>query len=356
MTMKKVIILILVIAIGMMLYLGWMRLRPSDLPEGFSRGNGRIEAVEIDVACKMPGRISAIFVDEGDFVKAGQVLAQMDTDVLKAQLREAEAQFNRAQSAVETAMSTVSQTEFEKAAAQSLLAQRKAELDAAAKRLSRTEKLAEKEVRTAEQLDDHQAAFFGAEAAYNAAKARVEAANAAIITAKSQVVGAEASVDAARATIERIKADIEDSALKSPRGGRVQYRVAQQGEVLGAGGKVLNLIDLSDVYMTFFLPTAAAGRIGMGSEVRLVFDAAPEYVIPASVSFVANVAQFTPKSVETTEERQKLMFRVKAKIDPKLLERYVHYIKTGLPGMAYVRLDPNRRWPENLQTRAPNEQ
>jgi HlyD family secretion protein len=96
------------------------------------------------------------------------------------------------------------------------------------------------------------------------------------------------------------------------------------------------------------LPTEAAGRVAIGSEVRLVLDAAPQYVVPARASFVADVAQFTPKTVETAEERQKLMFRIKAKIDPELLKRYIRQVKTGLPGMAYVRLDSNSEWPANL--------
>ena len=128
----------------------------------------------------------------------------------------------------------------------------------------------------------------------------------------------------------------------------MQFRVAQPGEVLGAGGRVLNMVDLSDVYMTFFLPTESAGRVRIGSEVRLVLDAAPQVVIPASVSFVADVAQFTPKTVETEEERQKLMFRIKAKVSPDLLRKYIQQVKTGLPGMAYVRVDPAAEWPEHL--------
>jgi HlyD family secretion protein len=133
----------------------------------------------------------------------------------------------------------------------------------------------------------------------------------------------------------------------------VQYRVAQQGEVVAAGGRVLDLIDLGDVYMTFFLPTAAAGRIALGAEVRLVLDAAPQFVIPARVSFVASEAQFTPKTVETASEREKLMFRVKAQVPPELLRKYMLKVKTGLPGMAYVRLDDKVEWPARLQVRLP---
>jgi HlyD family secretion protein len=139
--------------------------------------------------------------------------------------------------------------------------------------------------------------------------------------------------------------------LKSPRDGRVQYRVAQPGEVIGAGGKVLNLLDLSDVYMTFFLPEAAAGRVALGSEVRIVLDAAPDRPIPARISFVASSAQFTPKTVETASERQKLMFRVKARVDRALLERHLTQVKTGLPGVAWLKLDPRAEWPARLALR-----
>lgn len=92
----------------------------------------------------------------------------------------------------------------------------------------------------------------------------------------------------------------------------------------------------------------------IGSEVRVVLDAAPQYVIPAKISFVADVAQFTPKTVETAEERQKLMFRLKAKIAPELLQQYIRSVKTGLPGVAYVRLDESAPWPDRLQIKLPS--
>jgi HlyD family secretion protein len=87
--------------------------------------------------------------------------------------------------------------------------------------------------------------------------------------------------------------------------------------------------------------------------VRLILDAAPQFVIPAHISFVADVAQFTPKTVETASERQKLMFRVKAKIDSKLLKQHITQVKTGLPGMAYVRLDQQAGWPSHLHIQLP---
>lgn len=333
--------------------LAWRWLAPAELPEGFASSNGRIEGTRIDVATKTAGRVREILVREGDFVTAGELVARMDTQVLEAQRREAQAHLEEALIAIETAKAQVVQREAERAAAQALVGQRTAESDVRRKRLARTEGLEAKDFASRQKLDDDRADAQAAEAALQAARAQVAAAEAAVFTARSQVVRARSNVEGVRATIQRIQADVDDSELRSPRDGRVQYRIAEPGEVLPAGGRVLNLVDLGDVYMTFFLPTATAGRVSLGAEVRLVLDAAPGYVIPARATFVADVAQFTPKSVETEEERLKLMFRVRAHIDPELLRRYITRVKTGLPGMAYVRLDPNAEWPPQLEVRLP---
>lgn len=338
--------LLAIVAIGG--YYAWQTLNSGGLPAGFASGNGRIEAVEIDVSTKTPGRIKEILVNEGDFVQAGQTLARMDTEQLEAQRRQAEAQLRRAVIGVDTAKSVVTQREAERTAAEAVVAQREAERDVADRRFARSQQLVRTNTISQQVLDDDRATAQGAKAALGAAQAQLAASEAAVGAAEAAVVDAEAAVEAAKAAIDSITADINDATLVSPRDGRVQYRVAQPGEVLSAGGRVLNLVDLGDVYMTFFLPTAQAGRVPIGAEVRLVLDAAPQYVIPAKVSYVADVAQFTPKTVETEEERQKLMFRVKAQISPELLRKYIQQVKTGLPGMAYVRLDPEAEWPANL--------
>ena len=338
------------VVIGLVGWVLWY-IQPEGLTEGFAAGNGRVEAVEIDIATKTGGRVRDILAGEGDFVRAGEELARMDTAVLEAQRREAEARLQQARIGIETAQSQVTQREAEKQAAEALIAQREAELDAAQRRLARSEELAAKDAVPISKLDDDRAAFQAARAAVAAARAQAAAAQAAIGQARSSVVAAHSTVEAVQATIQRIQADLDDSVLKAPRDGRVQYRVAQPGEVLSPGGVVLNMVDLADVYMTFFLPTEQAGRVALGAEARLVLGAAPQYVIPAEISFVADVAQFTPKTVETEQERQKLMFRVKARIPPGLLREHLQQVKTGLPGMAYVRLDPQTEWPPELQVK-----
>jgi HlyD family secretion protein len=339
---------LLAIVVGGGSYYGWKTYEGNGLPANVAHGNGRIEAVEIDISTKTGGRVRDILVGEGDFVSKGQVLAVMDTDQLEARRRQAVAEHRRAVVAVDTARSVVAQRQAEREAALAMVAQREAQFSAAETTLARTERLMESQTTSQQVVDDGRAAAASARAALAASKAQAAASDAAIGAARAQVIDAEAAVASAAAATESIDADIADSTLRAPRDGRVQYRVAQIGEVLAAGGRVLNVIDLSDVYMAFFLPTVQAGRIALGGEARIVLDAAPAYTIPAKISFVADVAQFTPKTVETDEERQKLMFRVKAQIPEALLKKYIQQVKTGLPGIAYVNLDPEAPWPESL--------
>src|SRR5262245_13681602 len=303
----------------------WWKLTRSDLPEGFAQTNGRLEATKVYITTKAPLRVEAILAKEGDYVNADQVVTQMDTRTLKAQLRQAEATIQRAKDA--------------KATAEAQRKEREADLVLAKSELERTQKLIEKGGASQQQLD--------------VATAKWKTAGSALEAAKSQVVESQSAIDAAIADAEKLRVDVEDGVLKAPRRGRIQYRLAEQGEVLPAGGRVLDMIDLTDVYMLFYLPEDEAGKATIGAEARLVFDALPDVVIPATVYFVAAEAQFTPKAVETRTERQKLAFQVRARIDPDLLKKYEPYVKTGLPGVIYVRLDPKAEWPERLHVKIP---
>ncbi len=315
--------LVVVAVVGAFL---WLRYQASEKPDGIASGNGRIEATEIDIATKYQGRIAEILCREGDFLAAGQVVARMDTQTLEAQLRQGKA--------------SVEQARHAKSYAQALVRQRKSELDAARRDYERSQATykSNKRAISIKQLDHDRAA--------------TEAAAALLAEAEAKVLEAESAINVSIAKTEEIEANINDSILKTPIRGRILYRLAEPGEILGAGGKVLTVLDLTDVYMTIFLPTAQAGRVRIGAEARLVFDALPDITVPAKVSFVAPNAQFTPKEVETRTEREKLMFRIKVKINPELLMEHLEQVKTGVPGVAYVRLDPLADWPEDVQRRS----
>ena len=347
MNIKKLSVVGAIVMLGLVAYMVWKNMNQPDT-QALVSGNGRIEATEINISSKLSGQLEEILVQEGDFVEAGQVLARIKVSTLEAQLREVQAQQRQAQDGIATAEAQVAMRISEKAAAAAMVEQRETELVAAKNRLARTEILAKDGAVSKQQLDDERADVKSVAAVLSAARAQVDSAQSAIVAARSQVSSARSQVDAIKATIERINFDIEDAQLKAPLKARVQFLVAQPGEMIAAGGRVMNLIDLSDVYMTFFLPETVAGRIAIGSEVRIVLDAAKNVVIPARVSFVADTAQFTPKTVETESERQKLMFRIKAKIDPVLLQKYIQQVKTGLPGVAYIKIDNNAPWPAFL--------
>ncbi|MAO54349.1 MAG: efflux transporter periplasmic adaptor subunit [Rhodospirillaceae bacterium] len=303
----------------------WWQQHRTELPEGFSRANGRIEAKRVDVALKFGGRIAEVLVEEGQMVAAGAVVARIDATELEAQVRAAEA--------------ATRQAVQELAQAKALFAQREGELALAKSELKRTELLSKRGFATGETLDRRRSQEITAAAALN--------------TARAQIVSAQAAIEASEAQTAALKANLADYTLIAPRSGRVQYRLAEPGEILAAGGKVITLLDLTDVYMDVYLPTDDAGRLRFGAEARLILDAAPQYVIPATVNFIASEAQFTPKYVETKSEREKLTFRVKLQIPAEVLSKYQDVVKTGVPGTAIVRVSPEAEWPSTLVVKLP---
>ena len=282
----------------------------------FYSGNGRLEASEIYIASKLSGRIEKIFVEEGALVHKGDKLVQMQTNTLEAEKA--------------AALAKIKTREGELAQAKAELKHKQSSYDGARKEYERQKTLVATRA-VSERV------FEEAETRYKNTMAELE-------SAKAGVLVAEGKIAEEKASLLRIQADLDDSLLLATYDGRIQYLLAHEGEVLSAGGRALNLVNMTDVYMTFFLPTNIAGKVKMGADVRLIFDAAPDRAIPAKVTFIDPVAQFTPKSVETQVEREKMMFRIKAGLDAKQLANHIHQVKTGLPGVAWIKLDDNADW------------
>jgi HlyD family secretion protein len=322
MSRRLIIIAIVVVAVGGGIA-AWLLLSKPALPEGFAGGNGRLEAKQFYISTKYPGRISDVLVNEGDTVEAGQVVGHMDTSALEEQLREAEAQVTVAQDNTNVANAQV--------------AVKQAAYDYAAKQYARSAELVGKGAVSQQEAEIDKAKMLASRAELDGAKVQV-----------AQTLG---TIDAAKATADRLRVEIKDGVLVSPIRARVETRLAEPGEVLASGGRLLSLNDLSDVYMYVYLPESVTGKIPLGSEARVVLDAAPQYPIRTFVSFVSPMAQFTPKTVETAEERHNLTFRVKLQLDKNKLREWESLVKVGLPGMGYVRWDTSAQWPDKLQAK-----
>jgi HlyD family secretion protein len=325
MRLIPIILLAAIAAVAAGFFFTWRADQADAVPVGLARANGRIEAERVSVATKYAGRVAEILVKEGDYVERGAVIARMDTAELLAELAAAKARARQAEQGV--------------GQAQAQLLMRQAELKLANVELQRAQTLRERDYTSASTVDQRQA--------------QRDVAAATVTAAQASIGDAEAAQDAAEASVAQLQAVLNDMTLSAPVSGRVEYKLVQAGEVLSAGAPVVSLLDLSDVYMTIFLPTPDAGRVGLGAEARIVLDAAPDYVVPATVSFVAAEAQFTPKFVETENEREKLMYRIKVRIDPNLLETYRDYVKAGLTGNAYVKVQAAAAWPDALTPKLP---
>ena len=200
-------------------YVAWKQYEASALPAGIVSVNGRVEATQVDISTKISGRVIEIIPHEGDIVPIGSVVASIDTSQTMAQLHQAQASAELARQTLITRQASVASDD--------------AQLDFANEELRRTSTLIAKGWSTHETLDKRQQELKSADAALKAAQ--------------SQVNEARAFVKTADAKVEELQAVIDDSTIKSPVRGRVQYRLVEPGAVLPPGGKIATVIDLSDV-------------------------------------------------------------------------------------------------------------
>ncbi len=314
---------IIAAVIGIGGYLGYQHWRAaqSALPPGIASGNGRIEAKLVEISPKEPLRIKQILVDEGDLVRPGEVVVRMDTATLQAQL--AEAKLN------------VAATEEKVAISKATMVRRKAEIGLAKVEVKRSSALVKERAGSQRELDVR--------------NTMLQTTTAGLAEEEAKLRTTEQEVRVAEANVATIQTRIDDAVLVSPVRGRVLYRLAEAGEVVAAGGKVLTLVNLDDVYMEIFLPSQDAARTRLGADARITLDALPDVAVPGNVSFVSPQAQFTPKQVETRSERDKLMFRVKICVPEDIVEAHLDIVKTGVRGMGYVKLDETAAWPGFLQ-------
>jgi len=410
--MKKsyyiLIALILAVAVAFAVYMNYKRTADTT-PEGFASSNGRLQLQNIDVASLRAGRVSQVLVHEGDLVEKGTPLVTLSSEELDTQLQGAEAAKSQAEAAKSQAEGRKSQAQAAKSRAEgavtramgtekraeggyartqggvnqadAVIAAKKAQLQIALDNLNNTKALRKDNLVSIAELQQREQAYQAAKAevlAAQAAKAQAAAggteaqagiaeAQSGIAEAKAAVAEAQAGINQAQAGIEQAQAGINqaqsqinrvksiqsDMYVRAPQAGRVEYRIVEVGNVIAPGSKVVTLVDPNDVYLEIFLPTDSSNQVQIGSPARIVLDGI-KAVLPAKVSFVANQSQFTPKSVETKNEREKMMYRVKLSLDPQVASRYQTLLKGGMTAQGYVQLDPSKAWSKDLEVNMPS--
>ena len=350
--MRKVLVAVLLAAAaggGWWLY---QQQESTALPDFVFHSNGRLELNRLDVASLYPGRVERVLVAEGDAVKANEVLVELSSAQSSGQLAAAQAATLRAAELVQRARAGVTQAQQAIARADAEIAAYRQQQKVAKLELDNAKQMRREDLVSASELAKRQADFERATASVKVAQAARAEAQAAVAQGQAAVAEAEAGVKQAQAQADTAASADADMAIRSPLTARVEYRLVEPGTVIGAGSRVISLLDPADVSMNVFLPNATVGGLRVGDEARLVLDGI-DAVFPAQVSFIASEAQFTPKAVETADEREKLVFRVKLKVPAEVAQRYDRLLKGGMTGDGYVRRDSTQAWPLALEVRLP---
>ena len=387
---KKIVPIVLVLGIvaGAVYYFGYYRQNHSI--DGV-RSSGHIEVTEVDLSFRIPGHITRMLVQEGDYVKTGQVVAELQQDVLKnrydqalAQLKEldarcqslalaidikkesVEAQIHQAQAMVDAAkarydsLKTGSRVEEIKEA-KAALEKARAELDNRRQDYQRMAKLFESNIITTKQMEDARTARDAALALYNAAEEKFKLVHSgprreAIDEGKANLFASDAALEIAktgRSEVQKMKLDLkaltfqrdqaaaamaiaqedlEASCLTTPINGLVSVTDIEEGEYVQAGAPVCTVSRMDDLWVKTYIPETYLGKIRIGQPAQVISDTYPDKPYVGHVTYISQQAEFTPKNVQTHEERTKLVYRIKVSLDDSAQD-----LKAGMPVDVWLR-------------------
>jgi HlyD family secretion protein len=307
-----IIIIIVAIVFGYYSY-NYYILEKTRIPESFIKVNGRIEGNIITAATKIPGRIEEIHFKEGDDVEKGQLLAVLSSDELSAQKRAASALIKQYFYKLKS-----SRAQAKKAKANRI----KKEMD-----LHRMQNLFDKKVISETRLENYQLAY-----------------NIAISDERSafdNVLVVKEALQRAKAQLEEIEARLSDTRIVAPINGTIVTKITNIGEVLSPGGLIALIVDLNSLYLKAFVPEPQIGKVKLNLPAQIFVDAYPNKPFSAIVRYISSRAEFTPKEVQTQEERVKLVYAIKIYLN----KNPEHMLTPGMPADAIIRWKGNEEWP-----------
>ncbi|MFO0587829.1 MAG: HlyD family efflux transporter periplasmic adaptor subunit [Polyangiaceae bacterium] len=338
--MKKQLIAGVMLVLVLSAVLAYRAHAQSSYKHAPSGGSATLEGTEAVIATKVAGRLVEVLVQEGDAVKPGQIVARFDCEDQQAALALAEARAKQAEAQITLAEKGVAGAQDAARAAQAQVAvasarsgsleiqRQKAERDR-----GRIDALAKTGSVSTYEQDSITTAEKGLEAELKTVAANVGAASLAaraqasgVNTAGAQVEVARAGLEAAKADVRRAQLAVDECVLKAPRAGLIVDRLHEPGAVLTPGSRVLTMIDISTVKATFFLPNAELGRAQIGATAEVRVDTYPGKVFTGTVRHVASEAEFTPRNVQTREDRDRLVYAVE--VD---LENASGELRAGMP-------------------------
>ena len=333
----------------------------NELPEGLIQANGRIEGDHVAVASKYPGRILELPAREGDQVTKGQVLIRLEDAQTTARVEQARHAFEAVEADVQAAHTDLALlnldvplaieaagaevVEYHAKVAKSIAVEKEARSD-----VQRFRELAERDQATRQQWEQSEMRWDVAKreiaiARAGLARAENKSAKAALgwkrIKAKgSEVAALERRRDQAHAVLEEVRSILADLTITAPSGGTITTRMVDVGEVVSTGVPLLELVNLDRLYLKVYVPEVQIGKVRLDLPAKIYTDAFPDRPLDATVRHIASKAEFTPKEVQTRDERVKLIFPVKLYLN----ENPDHRLTPGLPADAIIRWKEDVAW------------
>lgn len=346
-----------VIVAGFFYYLA----QSKKLPDGLIAASGRIEGERIVASAKYPGRISKILAKEGETVAAATVVAQLEDTTFQSRVEQARQALNASEAQLRAALATLDVTQKEVPMGVSLadaaVSQAQAMLGkaGAVEQQSRRDAQRHKELFERGVIERHR--YEQADLAWQVAQADVTAAQETVsrarqgvlqaglgndkVKAKQQEIAAlQAQRERAAAAVAEANAVLADLVIKAPATGVVLARLREPGEVVMPGSAILEMVDLDALHLKVYVPESKIGQLRLGLPVRIYIDAQPDQFYSAKVSYIAARAEFTPKEVQTTDERVKLVYAVKLALE----KNPEHKLMPGLPADAVIRWKEDVAW------------
>ena len=298
------------------------------------RASGYVEATEVRVAAEVGGRVLEVAVEEGDRVEAGALIARLDTSDVDLALRRAQAERAQAQAQLQLLLAgsraeDIRQARAQAESAQADIAAAESERASAATDLQRFEALLASNAGSRKQRDDAATRLSVAEARVRAAQERARAASEGLARLRAgsrpeEVAGARARVAAIDAQIASLEKNRADAVLESPVSGLVTSKTVRAGELIARGTPIVTVTDLDAAWANVYVDEPVVPTLRLGQKATLITDAGQR--LDGTITFISPRAEFTPRNVQTAEERSKLVYRIKVSVDNR-----AGILKMGMP-------------------------